>query len=83
MRTIDEYLAKAAEFADLAARTKEAGLKKRYGDLAQCYRLQAAERQRLIAQGTVRPDEEASSRPSGLLFVFGFSLLLLLGLLLH
>jgi len=48
------------------------------------HRGKAAERQRLIAQGTVRPDEEASSRPSGLLFVFGFSLLLLLlGLLLH
>jgi hypothetical protein len=59
MRTTDEYLAKAAEFEGLAARTKEAGLKKRYGDLAECYRLLAAERQRVIAQGTVRPDEEA------------------------
>ena len=59
MRTTNEYLAKAVEFEDLAARTKQAGLKKRYGDLAECYRLLAAERQRLIAQGTVPSDEKA------------------------
>jgi hypothetical protein len=56
MRTVAEYLAKASEFADLAESEKHAGLKKRYADLADCYRMLAAERQRMIADSTIQSD---------------------------
>jgi hypothetical protein len=59
MRSVTEYTLKALEFDGLAAATTEAALKKRYADLAECYRLLATERQRLITDGTI-PDSGGS-----------------------
>ena len=53
MRSVAEYLAKAAEFDELARSTSEPSLQKRYADLAECYRLLADERQRLITTGAI------------------------------
>jgi hypothetical protein len=51
MRTVAEYRAKAAEFAALAEETVTPALKKRYADMAECYRLLADERERLVKDG--------------------------------
>ena len=56
MRSVTEYLARAAEFDELARSTGEPSLKKRYADIAECYRLLAEDRQRLIAAGTIEPE---------------------------
>ena len=56
MRTVDEYLYKASEFDTRARDVTHAGLKKRYADLAECYRTLAAERQRMIADSTIQSD---------------------------
>lgn len=56
VRTVEQYLDKVAEFHALAVGANEPGLKKRYADLAECYSLLAAERQRLIEEGKVVPD---------------------------
>jgi hypothetical protein len=57
MRTVAEYLAKAAEFDDLAKSAPQPALKKRFADLAEAYRLLAKERQRLVAEGSIESDE--------------------------
>jgi hypothetical protein len=57
MRSVEEYLNRAQEFDELAARTDDSALKTRYADLAACYRLLASERRRLIADSTLSPDE--------------------------
>ena len=56
MRSVAEYLARAATFDELAKSTSEPSLQKRYADLAECYRLLANERQRLVAEGTIKPE---------------------------
>jgi hypothetical protein len=56
MRTVAEYLDKAAEFDALARAESHPSLKKRYADLAECYRMLAAERQRLIGDKTLQSD---------------------------
>jgi hypothetical protein len=56
MRSVAEYLAKAAEFDELARSTSEQALRKRYSDIAECYRLLASERQRLIESGEIKSD---------------------------
>jgi hypothetical protein len=56
MRSVIEYLARAAQFDELARSTNEETLKKRYSDIADCYRLFAGERKRLIATGAIEPD---------------------------
>ena len=53
MRTVIEYLDKATEFDGLARAAKLPGLKKRYTDLAECYRLLAKEREQLVTQGVI------------------------------
>jgi hypothetical protein len=53
MRTVEEYLEKAGEFEKLAARATQASLRKRYADVAACYRLLADERKRLIDEGCI------------------------------
>ena len=58
MRTVAEYMAKAVEFDELANAADIPGLKKRYADLADCYRLLAKERERLIAAGELAPDPQ-------------------------
>lgn len=58
MRTLAEYLAKAAEFDELAKAASLSALKKRYSDMAESYRVMATERRRLIADGNVVPDTD-------------------------
>ena len=53
MREVSEYIAKAKEFDALAADAPDAALRRRYADLAACYRLLAAEREQLIATGAI------------------------------
>ena len=53
MRTVAEYLDKAVEFEALAATSPEQSLRKRFADIAACYRLLARERERLIATGAM------------------------------
>jgi len=58
MRSVAEYLARAAEFDELARRASEQPvLKKRYIDIAECYRLLAEDRQRLIAAGEITSEQ--------------------------
>jgi hypothetical protein len=56
MRSVAEYLARAAAFDELARSTGEPSLQKRYADIAECYRLLAEERQRLIMEGTIESE---------------------------
>ena len=56
MRGVAEYLRRAAEFDELARATSEHTLGKRYSDIADCYRLLAGERKRLIATAVIEPD---------------------------
>ena len=56
MRTIADYLAKAVEFDHLAQSAPDPVLKRRYADLAECYRLLAVERRRLIGEGLLPAD---------------------------
>jgi hypothetical protein len=57
MRSIEEYLDQAPRFHALAALTTEPTLKKRYADLADCYRLLAADREKLIQNGTITAND--------------------------
>ena len=57
MRTVAEYLARAAEFDELARAANVGALQKRYTDIAECYRLLARERQRLIKSGSIELDQ--------------------------
>jgi hypothetical protein len=58
MRTVEEYLAKAEEFDAMASRADAPmPLRLRYADMAECYRLLAKERERLIAQGALEGTE--------------------------
>lgn len=56
MRSVAEYLARAAEFDELARSASEQALQKRYTDIAECYRLLARERQHLIETGEIKSD---------------------------
>ena len=56
MRSVAEYIDRAVEFDRLAADTADPTLKKRYADLAACYRLLAQDRERLIAEGSLAAD---------------------------
>jgi hypothetical protein len=56
MRSVAEYMDKAAEFDRLAADATDPTLKKRYADLAGCFRLLAQDRERLIAEGALVDD---------------------------
>jgi hypothetical protein len=58
MRSVAEYLEKAAEFDELARSTSEPALKKRYADVAESYRLLAIVRQRLIETGALKPGQQ-------------------------
>jgi hypothetical protein len=56
MRSVAEYLEKAAEFDELARSTSEP-VKKRYADVAESYRLLAIVQQRLIETGALKPEQ--------------------------
>jgi hypothetical protein len=51
MRSVEQYMEKAAEFDKLTKEVSEPVLKKRYADIAECYRLLANDLKRLIATG--------------------------------
>jgi hypothetical protein len=51
MRTVAEYVAKAAEYLSRAQREREPAARKRLLDMAESYRVMAAERQRMIDAG--------------------------------
>ena len=57
MRSVAEYLERAAEFEALAAKATVDGLRKRYGDIAACYRLLAKEREWLIGTGAIEGEQ--------------------------
>ncbi len=57
MRSVAEYLERAAEFEALAAATSIDTLKKRYVDIAACYRLLAREREWLISTAAIDGNE--------------------------
>jgi len=48
MRSVAQYLEKAAEFDRLTREVNEPVLKKRYADIAECYRLLASDLKRLV-----------------------------------
>ena len=56
LRSVAEYLARAAEFDDMANATHIPALQKRYSDIAECYRLLAHDRQRLIDEGAIESE---------------------------
>jgi hypothetical protein len=58
VRSVEEYLSKADEFDALAAAEKNERLKRRYADVAECFRLLAKERARLIGDGDLAPDTQ-------------------------
>lgn len=62
MRSVAEYLKRAAEYEALAASAGVDALKKRYGDIAACYRLLAQERERLIGEGEQPVGFQGASR---------------------
>ena len=53
MRSIAEYQERAAEFETMAASTTVEVLRKRYADVAACYRLLAKDREWLITTGAI------------------------------
>jgi hypothetical protein len=59
MRSVVDYLTKATEFERLAEQTTDASLKKRYADMASCYRFLADERIKLIKEGVIVSDENS------------------------
>jgi len=56
MRSVAQYLEKAAEFDRLTREVNEPVLKKRYADIAECYRLLASDLKRLVATGAIEFD---------------------------
>jgi len=63
MRTVAEYMAKADEFDGLARTAPTPNLKKRYADLAECFRLLAQERERLVVEGVIPMDTPTDLPP--------------------
>jgi hypothetical protein len=51
VRSVADYLAKAAEFDEMANATHMPALQKRYCDIAECYRILAHDRQRSLMNG--------------------------------
>jgi hypothetical protein len=64
MRSVAEYLERAAEFETLAATATVDTLRKRYGDIAACYRLLASEREWLIGTGAIEGDRPIDEKRS-------------------
>jgi hypothetical protein len=64
MRTVEQYLEKAVEFEAFAATSSNEAMRKRFSDIAACYRLLAEERKRLIATGVIPPETFVGSSPS-------------------
>jgi hypothetical protein len=60
VRSVADYLARAAEFDELADSASEPTLKERYTDIAECYRLLARDRQRLVETGVIKSDQNGT-----------------------
>jgi len=58
MRNVTDYLEKAAEFERLANQATTEAARKRYADVAACYRLLAAERRQMISEGMIQAEFE-------------------------
>jgi hypothetical protein len=65
VRSVADYLEKAAEFETLAAAANVDALKKRYGDIAACYRLLAEDREWLSGTGTIASKWSAGPKACG------------------
>lgn len=57
MRSVNEYLKLAEQYAADAQAQPEPGLRKRFADIAECYRLLAEERRKLITEGKIQPEQ--------------------------
>ena len=62
LRSVAEYLERAAEFEGMAESAAVDVLKKRYADIAACYRLLAKDREWLIGTGAI--EQHGSDRGS-------------------
>ena len=62
MRSVAEYLERAAEFERMAASVNVDVLKKRYADIAACYRLLAKDREWLIGTGAIGSEPDSSGQ---------------------
>jgi hypothetical protein len=65
VRSVAEYLERAAEFEALAATATVDVLRKRYGDIAACYRLLAKEREWLIGTGAIEGEQPIDVQHAG------------------
>jgi hypothetical protein len=63
VRSVAECLKMAAQFEALAAAATVEVLRKRYDDIAACYRLLAKDREHLIATGALQDDQPINVRP--------------------
>ena len=62
LRSVAEYLERAAEFEGMAALASVDVLKKRYADIAACYRLLAKDRERLIGTGAIASEQRGGGQ---------------------
>jgi hypothetical protein len=62
LRSVAEYLERAAEFEGMAASAGVDVLKKRYADIAACYRLLAKDREWLIGTGAIGSEQHGGDR---------------------
>jgi len=62
MRSVAEYLKLADQYTADAEAETQPSLRKRFADIAECYRLLARERQRLIASGTIASDQDKATQ---------------------
>ena len=62
MRSVAEYLTKASEFENFGRGGYSRRLRKRYGDIAACYRLLAKEREWLIGTGAIEGEPLTNNR---------------------
>jgi hypothetical protein len=60
VRSVAEYLQRAAEFEALAAEASIEPLRERYDDIAACYRLLAKDREWLIGTGAIDGEPPAA-----------------------
>jgi hypothetical protein len=57
MRTVEQYLEKTVDFDAFSATSSNEIMRKRFADIAACYRLLARDRERLVAMGAI-PQEQ-------------------------
>jgi hypothetical protein len=65
MRSVSDYLDRANEFDRLTEQATNDTLKRRYTDIAECYRLLAQDRVRLIMEGAIISNEDLHGSKAG------------------